>query len=166
MAAIGYAKVYIAPKTEMIRDAAVIAIVHIDKVESTEMRAAKWLYHQRAHAKVERLIKGTLPWKDLSLFGDTPYVIEGQAHFSPGRFLVFLAQDTIAETRGEMTAWEAIYVTANRDPSVRPLNGDKVEWYTDEHYDKKSLVPLQTVLDEIQSISAVAEDSNKAAVKK
>ena len=77
----------------MIKNAQVIAIVHISKVEPVEMRAAKWTYRQRAKATVDVLIKGELPWKETPLYGDENN-FEARTHFAAGRFLVFLKQDT------------------------------------------------------------------------
>jgi hypothetical protein len=154
-----YAGSQIDPKRKMITNADAIAIVEIDKVEATQTQAATALYRQRAHAKIERVVKEPprVLGEYLPLFGDEQQLVDARTHLSTGRFLVFLKLDTVERPAAllqekSIGGWQLIYAGANGDPSLRPIHGDTVEWYADDHYVKKISAPLKSVLNEIQTV--------------
>ena len=133
-----FAKAYYAGEMEMIQGSEVITIVNVTQVEQTSTVGKVWSYRQRAHATVERMIKGELPSK-ITLHGEESFIC-AQVRFKPGRHLVFLRRDG------------KLLVGSNWQFSVRPINETKVEWYVPGERLQLSWQPLAEVLERIASI--------------
>ena len=74
-----FAKAHYAGEVEMIQSSEVIAIVNVTRVEQTNTAGRVWTYGQRAHATVEKTIKGELPRGN--------YIVRrGIIHLRPGSF--------------------------------------------------------------------------------
>src|SRR5437764_2787215 len=77
---------------EMIRRSDFVAIVIIDRIEPLpKTERPRWSFGQRAHALVERNIKGALP-RVIDIYGDENFVCQ-QTELAPGRFLAFLVEN-------------------------------------------------------------------------
>lgn len=133
-----HAKAYFAPKKEMIARAQAIAVVTIDAVETVEVEGKHWTYLQRATARVEQLIKGTLP-ETVELHGEETFIC-ARCTFAPGRYLVFLDRDG------------NLWVGSNWHLSARPIAGENVEWYADDRGSATKAMPLASVLAEVRSL--------------
>jgi hypothetical protein len=104
---------------EMIRRSHHIAVVIIDGITSLpKTQDPIWTFSQRAHARVERSIKGVLPHA-IDIYGGENFVCQ-HTELAPGRYLAFLCR----YPRGELAS-------VNYQMGVRPLRGDRVEWYYD-----------------------------------
>lgn len=104
------------PPSEMIRRSQFIAIIVIDHVALLpKTEHPRWWFGQRAHAVVERNIKGALPHA-IDIYGDENFVCQ-QTELSPGRYLAFLVED-----RGRLHS-------SNYQMGIRPIRDDRVEWY-------------------------------------
>jgi hypothetical protein len=100
----------------MIRLSEFIAIVTIDRVTPLpKTERPRWQYGQRAHAVVERNVKGALP-RAIDIKGDENFFCQ-QKELSPGRYLAFLARG-----RGQL-------YSVNYQMGIRPIRGELVEWY-------------------------------------
>jgi hypothetical protein len=105
------------PPTKMIRLSDFIAIVIIDRVTPLpKTERPRWQFGQRAHAIVERNVKGALP-RDIDIYGDENFVCQ-QTELSPGRYLAFLV-------RGFSGQLESV----NYQMGIRPIRGESVQWY-------------------------------------
>jgi hypothetical protein len=105
------------PPPEMIRRSDFIAIIAIERVTSLpKIPHPRWSYGQRAHAVVERNIKGALP-RAIDIYGDENFVCQ-QTELSPGRYVAFLMRGL----RGRLHS-------SNYQMGIRPIRGDTVEWY-------------------------------------
>ena len=137
-------------KTEMIETAEVIAIVEITKVEKVLVHGKEWTYEQKATAKVERVLVGTLS-EDVFLYGDEIFECS-HCHFEVGRYLVFLDRD------GEL--WTA----NNWGYSACKVTEDMVKWLypgriSDGVVFERRDTPLAEVLKEIDQVLAKAKQS-------
>jgi hypothetical protein len=104
---------------EMIRRSKFIAIVIIDGITSLpKTQDPIWTFGQRAHATVERNIKGVLPHA-IDICGGENFVCQ-HTELAAGRYLAFLCH----YPKGELTS-------ANYQMGIRPMRGDRVEWYYD-----------------------------------
>src|SRR4051812_28988739 len=73
-------------KREMIKQAEIIAIVNVSKVEPTTVKGKGWTYREVANIKVEKVLKGKLS-ETASLYGGENFIC-AQVHYQPGRQLV------------------------------------------------------------------------------
>ena len=102
---------------EMIRVSEFIAIVSIDRVTPLpKPERPRWQFGQRAHAVVERNVKGAQP-RAITIYGDENFVCQ-QTELSPGRYLAFLARSADGRLH-----------SVNYQMGIRPLRGNSVEWY-------------------------------------
>lgn len=132
------AKAYFAGAQEMVQGSVAIAILDISKVEAVEAKGDHWTYRERAHATVDRTLKGSLPQR-VQLFGNETFIC-AQVRFQPGRYLVFLRKD------GEKL------VGANWHLSVRPIKDDQVEWYSGKQRLDLSWQPLSAVGEQVSEL--------------
>ena len=132
------AKAYYASEAETIARSDAIAVVQIEKVEAIETKAEPFDYRQIAHAKVERTLKGILP-ESILIHGSETFIC-AQVRLRPGKFLVCLRKAG------------AFLVGANWHLSVRPIEGDKVEWYTPGTHMDLSWQPLDPVLQRVKDV--------------
>jgi len=104
------------PPDEMIWLSEFIGIITIDRVSPLpKTEHPRWQFGQRAHATVERNLKGTLP-RAIDIYGDENLVCQ-QTELSRGRFLAFLVRAS-----GKLQS-------TNYQMGIRPIRGDHVEWY-------------------------------------
>lgn len=131
-------KAYFAPKAEMIRRAEAIAVVNIAAVGKVEKTTEGWTYAQKATGTVERCLKGGLSG-GIEIHGMESFIC-AQCRYATGRHLLFL--------RKEGNLW----VGANWQPGIRPIDGDRVSWFAedDDAFASRS-VPLADVLTEIEA---------------
>jgi hypothetical protein len=128
-----FGKAYFLTRTELIHKATAIAIVEIEEPEPAEptgndqqdpfaedsVTGKNWVYGQQAKVRVEKVLKGELP-KVFTLYGQESFIC-AQCMLMKGRFLAFLTKD------GDL------WVGANWQLSLRPIQNEQVEWYvTDE----------------------------------
>ena len=150
-ASVAHAKAAFDAKAEMVQRSAAIAVIDITRVEPAAVKGQHWTYRQRATARVESVLKGDLRAGDpISLHGEEDFIC-AQCRFAPGRYVVFLNQDS------------GLWVGSNWHLSVRPIatdaKGDQtVEWYAD---DKRTLElksqPLGGVLADVRTLVAAAK---------
>jgi hypothetical protein len=147
-ASVAHAKAAFAGKTEMVRRSAAIAVVHITRVDPVQVKGQHWTYRQRATAKVETVLKANLRAGDpISLHGEEDFIC-AQCRFAPGRYLVFLNQDS------------GLWIGSNWHLSVRPITtaptGEQsVEWYADEKLTLElKPQPLAEVLADVRKLLA------------
>ena len=144
------AKAYYAGKKEMIQKAEYIALVEITKVEEASKKGKTWTYRQKATATVKCSLKGDLKG-DIEIYGMENFIC-AQCKYETGKYIVFLRKD------GE------IRVGSNWHLGIRPVKGDKVQWFADDKtrqaMDEK---PLDDVLKEIEGV--VKEQKKEAADK-
>ncbi len=89
---------------EMIRRSIFIAVVIIDGITSLpKTQDPIWTFGQRAHATVERNIKGVLPHA-IDIYGGENFVCQ-QTSFHPANFLRFSAAIPEASLRQSTTRW-------------------------------------------------------------
>jgi len=129
----------------MIAKSDAIAIVQIDKVESRETKAEPFDFRQVAHAKAERTLKGTLP-ESMLIHGNETFIC-AQVQLRPGRFLVCLKKVG------------PLFAGANWHLSVRPIDGDKVEWYKPGTLMELSWQPLEQVVQRVKD--AISREAQK-----
>ncbi len=134
-----WAKAYFADAKEMVEQSVAIAIVDIESVKAVEEKGSIWTYRERAQAKVQQQLKGSLP-KNVQLFGQETFIC-AQVRFQPGRYLVFLKRD------GDKL------VGANWHLSVRPIKDGQVEWFSGKDRRELSWQPLSEVLEEIRTFA-------------
>jgi hypothetical protein len=104
---------------EMIRRSKFIAVVIIEGLTPLpKTQDPIWTFGQRAHATVERNIKGVLPHA-IDIYGGENFVCQ-DTELAPGRYLAFLCR----YPKGELAS-------VNYQMGIRPLRGDRVEWYYD-----------------------------------
>ena len=133
-----HAKASFMAKPAMIKSATVIAVVEITGVEQVSIKGPHWTYGQKAMAKVEMVLKGTLPMT-VALMGDEDFIC-ARCHFEAGRYIVFLNRDP---KTGFLTG-------ANWQLSTRKITGASVEWFADDTDPFKShAVELQDAVKEI-----------------
>jgi hypothetical protein len=105
------------PPREMIRLSEFITIVTVDRVTPLpKPERPRWTFGQRAHAVVQRNIKGALP-RAIDIYGDENFVCQ-QTKLASGTYLVFL-------TRGS----DGRLSSVNFQMGVRRIRGNWVEWY-------------------------------------
>jgi hypothetical protein len=135
-------------KTNMVSSAEVIAVVTISKVESTTAKRKGWTYSEAATAKVEQVLKGSLP-RQVVLYGGENFIC-AQVRYKPGRYIVFLRHD------------EDLLVGENWHLGVREIKDDNVEWFKDD----ASLDLKSTKVDEVlKEIAALVKPDKKSANK-
>ena len=127
-----HGKAYFAPQNEMITRCDAIAVVNVTDVRETEVKTPGFDYREVAKAEVEQVLKGSLR-KEITLHGSESFIC-AQVRFKPGRHLVFLKSQN-----GLLTG-------SNWQFSVRPIRGDRVEWYTKTDGLELSWQPLADVL--------------------
>jgi hypothetical protein len=109
-------KAYHATRREMVGRAAVIAIVEIDKVESSSHQGKHWTYSQKAEARLVRALKGK-PSSSFVIWGGENFECS-QVTLSKGTCLVFL------EAEGEG------YRGCNWGASCLPVVKERLKWLT------------------------------------
>ena len=156
---------YFFTRTELIQNAAAIAIVEIEepapaKPLSTVQQdpfadgsatGKSWIYGQQAKVRVQKVLKGELA-KEFTLYGKESFIC-AQCELTKGRFLAFLTKD------GEL------WVGANWHLSLRPIRSEQVEWYVadEQRYPMKFqnlddiVLEVQAVIQKQQSEQAGAE---------
>ncbi len=119
-------------RSELIRKAEVIAIVTIEEPEvaksvgesvdpfadTTSASGKNWMYAQQAKVRVEKTLKGKIP-DEVVMYGKESFIC-AQCTLSKGRFLAFMTKD------GDL------WVGANWQLSLRPIQGADIEWYVSE----------------------------------
>jgi hypothetical protein len=135
---LGFGKAAYYGKAETIKQAEFIAIVDIATVEPAGVKGKVWTYGEIASAKVERVLKGELP-KEVKLHGKEDFIC-AQVRYKPGRQLVFLQRD------GDL------FVGWNWHLGVRPISGDKIEWFADDKNLTTTSQDLKAVLAEIEAM--------------
>lgn len=120
----------------MLKSADFIAIVEITKVEKTEKKTEGFDYSEVAQARVVQSIKGELP-DNIRLHGGENFIC-AQVHFQPGKFLVFLKLEN------------GLFTGCNWHLSVRPIQGEQVEWYQKPEGLELSWQPLEAVLERVR----------------
>jgi hypothetical protein len=128
-----FGRAYFFTRTELIQKATAIAIVEIEEPEPAKptgndqqdpfaedgATGKNWVYGQQAKVRVQKVLKGDLP-KEFTLYGQESFIC-AQCMLTKGRFLAFLSKD------GDL------WVGANWQLSLRPIQNEQVEWYvTDE----------------------------------
>jgi hypothetical protein len=131
-------KAYFAPKAEMIRNADAIVVVNITAVEKVEKKTEGWTYAQKATGIVERCLKGGLSG-GIEIFGLESFIC-AQCRYTAGRHLLFLRKEG------------GMWVGANWEPGIRPIDGNNVSWFAkdDDPFESRSM-PLADVLAEIEA---------------
>lgn len=127
-----FGKAYFYTRTELIQKATAIAIVEIEDPEPAKAKGSdqqdpfaensatgkNWVYGQQAKARVQKILKGDLP-KEFTIYGKESFIC-AQCALTKGRFLAFLTKD------GDL------WVGANWQLSLRPIQNEQVEWYVTE----------------------------------
>lgn len=140
------AKAYFQNETELVTKSAVIAIIEIAEPQPSEQKGTTWTYRQSATAKVISRIKGDVP-DTFTLHGNETFIC-AQCQLRAGQFLAFLNRDG------------ALWVGANWNLSLRPIQDGDIEWYAaPELHQAQSYQPRASVLKRIQELLA---DSLKA----
>jgi hypothetical protein len=134
-----WAKAYFAAAKEMVEQSVAIAIVEIESVKAVEEKGSVWTYRERAQAKVQQQLKGSLPG-NVQLFGQETFIC-AQVRFQPGCYLVFLKRD------GDKL------VGANWHLSVRPIRDGQVEWFSGKQRLGLSRQPLANVLEQVRTFA-------------
>ncbi|MGI8965269.1 MAG: hypothetical protein ACR2H1_04175 [Limisphaerales bacterium] len=122
----------------MIKQAEIIAVVNISRVEPTKEKRSGWTYSEAALATVEQTVKGSLP-KDVRLYGGEDFIC-AQVHYQPGRCLVFLRRD------------KELLAGVNWHLGVRAIKEDKIEWFADDKKLELKEILLSEVLTEIKKL--------------
>jgi hypothetical protein len=135
---LAYGKAGYEDKAEMLKQAEIIALVDITKVESAKAKGKTWTYSEVASAKAERVLKGKLP-NEVKLYGRENFIC-AQVRYQPGKFLVFLRHD------------EDMLVGVNWHLGVRPVSGETVEWLSGDDRFATKVESLATVLQEIETV--------------
>ena len=145
-----FAKAYYAPKKEMIQKAECIVIVEITKVEESEKKGKSWTYRQKASANVKRCLKGDVKG-EIEIYGMENFIC-AQCRYEKGNFILFLWKE------------EGYWVGSNWYLGIRPIAGDKVQWFKDDEtrFEIKS-TPLDDVIAEINKV--VKEQKEKTPNK-
>ena len=150
------AKAHFQARSELITKASVIAIIELQEPEAAKpdrdagqqgpfgadgVVGKTWTYSTQAKAKLVKLIKGEIP-KEFMIYGGESFIC-AQCTLAKGKYLAFLNKD------GDC------WVGSNWQLSLRPIKGDKVEWYVSEEqkFPMKNQA-LDKVLAEIQEILA------------
>lgn len=130
------AKAAFQSKNQMIDCCEVIAVVDIKKVEKVEEKGLAHTYSQKATAIPVYVIKGQLP-RSCTIYGGEDFRC-AQCNYQPGKALVFLNHD------------RNLLIGCNWHFSVRPIRGNRLDWYDDEG---RTLKPasLRTVTDQIEA---------------
>lgn len=154
-------------QTELVENAAVIAVVRLDEPEDAQPVGGKnvdpfagkeaigkfWNYSQQAKVHVEKVLKGKVP-SDFTMYGQESFVC-AQCRLTKGRFLAFLSKD------GDLWAG------ANWQLSLRPIRDKEVEWYVSEN----QLYPMQfrkleEVVERIKTLLKRQESEKGAALRR
>ena len=132
-----YARVYVAPVDEMIRDADAIAIVKIVEVEPEKLEEQTWRYKDMvASIEVKETIKGDLSKvRSIYIPNEFPCAV---VDVTPGEYLVFLQR-----RKGVMT-------NANWHLSLRAIHGDTVSWFSENDNDVSD-IPLSEMRQRIEA---------------
>jgi hypothetical protein len=125
-------------KREMIKQAEIIAIVNVSKIESAAAKGKGWTYGEVATARVEKVLKGKLPETAL-LYGKENFIC-AQVHYQPGRQIVFLRHD------------KDLLTGVNWHLGVRPIKNEQVDWFIDDKQLNLNSAPASEVLQEIETI--------------
>jgi hypothetical protein len=134
-----HAKARYLGKTEMIQSATAIAVVDITSVETSDTQGKSWTYREKATARVEEVLKGSLP-KEITLYGNETFIC-AQCRFEKGKALVFLRKD------------EDLWVGSNWHLSSLAIRENQVEWFeSGENYSKLVKTHFTKVLEEIRKI--------------
>ena len=133
----GFGKAAYHGKAEMIKQAEVIALVEITKVDSKQTKGKTWTYNEVASAKVHQVLKGELA-NEVKLYGKENFIC-AQVSYKPGKFLVFLRRD------------KELLVGVNWHLGVRPISGETIEWLDDKKVLNTKTQDLKTVLKEIET---------------
>ena len=133
-----FAKARYAQKKDMIKEAELIVIVNITKVEKTAKGGAVWAYRQKATATIEQCLKGNEKG-NITIYG---YETFQCAHclYKKGRFILFLKKD------GDL------WVGSNWQAGIFPIKNDNVLWFKDDESWETKDVPLKKVIDEINTV--------------
>lgn len=133
-------------KEGMIDDAAVIALVAIDRVEKTETKGSHFIYRKKAIMTPLRVLKGDLK-KGAVLYADESFLCARTA-VAPGKALVFLKRDG------------SFLVSNNWELGVRQVEDGRLDWPAGGINSALSRQSLATVLAEIM------KELKLAAIKK
>ena len=115
LAGAAWARPYYAPKSVMIAQSEVIAVVDVQRVRPANVRGEEWTYAQAADAAVVQVIKGRLPPR-VRLYAQEDFICT-RIDYRPGRYLVFLRRD------GDLWRGSNWYLSA------RPVENGSLEWY-------------------------------------
>lgn len=131
------AKAYFAPKSQMIVNSEVIALIDVKSVETTQVGGTAWTYRQKAVAIPIKVLKGAFP-KPSTIYGGETFICASVA-LKPGKSLVFLNRD------------KGMLIGSNWQFSIRPISGDKVEWSDVESLQPGKTMPVEDVVAQIES---------------
>jgi hypothetical protein len=149
-----HAKAYFHTRSELIRNAEVIAIVSIGEPEATKPKGrfdegpkgSHWTYGQQAKVHVERLLKGQIE-DDFVMYGGESFIC-ASCVLTKGKFLAFLKKDG------------GLWAGANWQLSLRPVRDQQVEWYVSE--EQRFPMEFQNLDEVVTSIqTAIKEEKDK-----
>jgi hypothetical protein len=131
------AKYWASSKAELIKEAAVIAVVEVTEVAKANVADGTRTYEQQARARPVNVLKGQLP-KQFEILAKENYDC-AQSSYKPGRYLVFLKPvDSVR------------YATASFHMGQFLIQDDRVLWFEGESRTKKRITPLETVLGDLK----------------
>lgn len=131
------AKAYFAPKSQMIVNSEIIALVDIKNVESAEAKGMNWTYSRKAIADPVKVLKGNFP-KGGTIYGGENFIC-ASCPLQSGKALVFLGHDN------------DLLIGTNWQLSIRPVVDEKLDWYKGEHYSPLEKTDVKVVIEEIEA---------------
>ena len=107
-------------RERMIEKAEVIAVVTVYKTRLAKTQGSEWAFYRKAEAKVEAVLKGTLP-ETITIYCDEKKASGSSFSVRHGRYLVFLKWDG------------PLLIGAVGGYSGRKITGDEVGWFGPDH---------------------------------
>jgi len=123
--------------SEMIRMSDVIAVIDVTEITPTETKGTSWTYRQKISAKVIEVVKGSVE-RTLTIYGLEDFIC-AQCRFQKGRQLVFLKHD------------RDLLVGSNWHLSIRPIAGERCEWFRDSASIQLVPASLPTVIKQVKA---------------
>lgn len=133
---------------EMIRNAPIIAVIRIENVTTDYNRAGMWSYHQKAHCRTERVVKGVLP-KEFDVLARSGYRCDTTKYEPDSRYLVML---------NEKDGHYITYWWGQGQNLVSPTD-NKLRWFGDDKTLDDVVQEIENALTfrgEIRTISSVS----------
>jgi len=126
---------------EMIRICDCIVVATIERVDPAEQKIGSFTYRQKATAMVEQCLKGNVSGT-IYIYGGENFIC-AQNHYQPGHYLLFLCKR------------ENYLTGANWHLGMRPITGDRVEWFQDgDDIFASTNRPMNQVIEEIKQQAA------------